>query len=192
MKRRDSGSVLVSVVVVLAIASAAFFYNQRRSVNLVKDINKTINSFAVDAKLLEIRSLLTNVEICESSLKGLSFSQPSVFTLKNNGSAININLAGDELKLKSLKLIPLITAAKEISSANIEVTLEYKTGTEQFTKVFPLTYNFISNGTVKECLGEKSEESDELYEVTIAQKRKEICTDALKGTIVNGKCEWPW
>lgn len=191
----QSGNILVYVVVILAVITGAFIWNQNRFTNVAKSINKTINSYTVDAKLLEVRSFLTNVDICESSLKGQSVDQPALFSLRSSTGNINLNFPDDDLKVTKYQFIPVAGSTGEIVSAQIDVTIESVVNTKKVENVYPIFYNFIinsSNRTIAQCLGEKTEESDELFKTTLAQKRADICRDALKGTIQNGKCVWPW
>ena len=191
----QSGNILVYVVVILAVITGIFIWNQQRFTNVAKSINKTINSYTVDAKLLEVRSFLTNVDICESSLKGQSVDQPAMFSLRSSTGNISLNFPDDDLKVTKYQFVPVAGSSGEIVSAQIDVTIESVVNAKKVENVYPIFYNFIinsSNRTIAQCLGEKTEESDELFKTTLAQKRADICTDALKGTIQNGKCVWPW
>ncbi|MEA9356024.1 hypothetical protein SHI21_07425 [Bacteriovorax sp. PP10] len=193
--RSQSGNMLVYMVVILAIITGLFVWNQQRSTNVMKSINKTINSYTVDAKLLEVRSFLTNVAICESSLKGQAIDQPGVFTLRSASGIIDINFPDDDLKVTKYQFVPVAGGLSEVMSAQINVTIQSIVNTKKVENVYSVNYNFIvdtSTRAIKECLGEKTEESDELFKTTVAQKREDICKDALKGTIQNGKCVWPW
>lgn len=190
----QSGNMLVYVIVILAVVTGIFLWNQQRFSNVVKSINKTINSHTVDAKLLEVRSFLTNVEICESSLKGQSIDQQALFSLRSSTGNINLNFSDDDLKVTRYQLVPVAGLTGEVVSARIDVTIESMVNGKKIEHVYPLFYNFIVNSgrTIVQCLGEKTEESDELFKITLAQKREDICRDALKGTIQNGKCVWAW
>lgn len=190
----QSGNMLVYVIVILAVVTGIFLWNQQRFSNVVKSINKTINSHTVDAKLLEVRSFLTNVEICESSLKGQSIDQQALFSLRSSTGNINLNFSDDDLKVTRYQLVPVAGSTGEVVSARIDVTIESMVNGKKIEHAYPLFYNFIVNGgrTIVQCLGEKTEESDELFKITLAQKREDICRDALKGTIQNVKCVWAW
>jgi len=191
----QSGSMLVYMIVIIAVITGIFFWNQQRFTNVVKSVNRTIHSYTVDAKLLEVRSFLTNVDICESSLKGQSVDQPAIFSLRSNTGNINLNFPTDDLKVTRYQLVPVSGQSGEIISAQIDVTIESIVNTKKVESIYPIFYNFIidnSNRTIVQCLGEKTEESDELFKTTLIKKREDICTDALKGTIQNGKCVWPW
>lgn len=191
----QSGNMLVYMVVIIAVITGLFIWNQQRFSNVVKSVNKTINSYTVDAKLLEVRSVLTNVDICESSLKGQEIDQPAQFTLRSSSGAIDLNFANDDLKVIKYQLIPVTGATGEIVSAQIDVTIESVVNAKKVQHVYPVFYNFFINSSTKaitQCLGEKTEESDELFKTTLVQKRADICKDALKGSIQNGKCVWAW
>lgn len=193
--RSQSGNMLVYMVVILAIITGIFTWNQQRSTNVIKSINKTINSYTVDAKLLEVRSFLTNVDICESSLKGQPVDRPAVFNLRSSAGIIDINFPDDDLKVTKYQFFPAAGSLSEVMSAQINVTIQSIVNAKKVENVYAVNYNFIvdtSTRAIKECLGEKTEESDELFKMTVAQKREDICKDALKGTIQNGKCVWPW
>lgn len=193
--KSQAGSTMIFAIFLIAAITGIFFWNQHRLTNVTKSINRTINSYNVDARLLEVRSILTNAEICESSLKGSLINQPSTFSLKSNTGPINLNFSNDDLKVVKLQLVPIAGMSGEIVSAQIDITIESESNNKKILNIYPVFYNFLvntSNSTITQCLGEKNDESDELFRTTLAQKRADICKDALKGTIQGGKCVWPW
>lgn len=191
-ERNHSGSVLILAIVVMAILSVLFLGNQSRFTNVTKSMSKTINSNGVNAKLLEVRSFLTNKEICESSLKGFLINQNANFNLQSSSGLID--LSESKFKIINYKFISLANTG-DVRSGRIGITIESLVNAKTITNTYSIDYNFyIDTATlkIKECLGEKTDESDELLQVTVVEKRKEICNNALNGTIQNGKCVWAW
>ncbi len=141
----QSGNILVYVVVILAVITGIFIWNQQRFTNVAKSINKTINSYTVDAKLLEVRSFLTNVDICESSLKGQSVDQPAMFSLRSSTGNISLNFPDDDLKVTKYQFVPVAGSSGEIVSAQIDVTIESVVNAKKVENVYPIFYNFIIN-----------------------------------------------
>ena len=190
----QKGNVLLTVMLVSALGLGAFFYITKRNINLQKNIDDTIHKYELEARLFELRSVLTHVGICESSLSNKILGQTSEFTLRNGSQQINLNSGRSEIKLKSLRLTPLDPVNNEFANGNIQATFEI-IGKTKSERTFIIPFNFMVDPTsrrILECLGERSDESDELFRSTIAKRRADICRDALKGTVKNGKCEWPW
>lgn len=190
----QKGNVLLVVMLVSALGLAAFFYITKRNINLQKSVDETIHKYELEARLFELRSILTHAGICESSLSGKVLGETSEFTLKNGTQTIDLNATRSDIKLKILRLTPLDPVNSEFANGNIEATYEV-IGKEKRERTFIIPFNFMvdpATRRIEECLGERSDESDELFKSTIAQRRSDICRDALKGTMKNGKCEWPW